>query len=389
MPKLATHIVRILAVPVLLAGVAAWAAPAAPAAARARSQHVAASVPFTGYFNGVAATSATNAWAVGVAASAYGDPHIEHWNGTAWKWMPAPGLYSDGDLTGVAATSASNAWAVGFAGNLTLIARWNGTTWKQVPSPSPGPGENALYGVAATSASNAWAVGTTVNARGTLLTFILRWNGTTWTRVPSPSPGPFNNLLYGVAATTASNAWAAGWTETAAGHVTTLIEHWNGTTWTRVPSPNPGSEGSTLYGVAATSASNAWAVGTTSDGINGEKTLTLQWNGTTWTTVPSPNGPLLINGLSGVAATSATDAWAIGGNGGNGESNTLILHWNGITWKTVPSPSPGNDAAINSVTATSTSNAWAVGTFNLQGDVWILRWNGTAWKAVPSAPAPP
>jgi hypothetical protein len=55
----------------------------------------------------------------------------------------------------------------------------------------------------------------------------------------------------------------------------------------------------------------------------------------------------------------------------------------------VPSPSPGNDAAINSVTATSTSNAWAVGTFNLQGDVWILRWNGTAWKAVPSAPAPP
>jgi hypothetical protein len=192
--------------------------------------------------------------------------------------------------------------------------------------------------VAATSASNAWAVGTTVNARGTLLTFILRWNGTTWTRVPSP---------------------------------------------------NPGSEGSTLYGVAATSARNAWAVGTTSDGINGEKTLTLQWNGTTWTTVPSPNGPLLINGLSGVAATSATDAWAIGGNGGNGESNTLILHWNGITWKTVPSPSPGNDAAINSVTATSTSNAWAVGTFNLQGDVWILRWNGTAWKAVPSAPAPP
>ena len=55
----------------------------------------------------------------------------------------------------------------------------------------------------------------------------------------------------------------------------------------------------------------------------------------------------------------------------------------------MPSPSPGNDTAINGVTATSATNAWAVGTFGLAGDVWILRWNGTAWKAVPTAPTPP
>ena len=55
----------------------------------------------------------------------------------------------------------------------------------------------------------------------------------------------------------------------------------------------------------------------------------------------------------------------------------------------VPSPSPGNDTLINGVAATSANNAWAVGTFNLSGDVWILHWNGTAWKAVPTAPTPP
>ena len=201
--------------------------------------------------------------------------------------------------------------------------------------------------------------------------------------MPSPSPG-FNSVLYGVAAISASNIWAVGYAQNA-----TLILHWDGTAWTRVPSPNPGSEGSTLFGVAATSASNAWAVGTTHNGVNGDKTVILHWDGTAWKTVPSPNGPLLINGLSGVAATSASDAWAVGGNGGNGESNTLILHWNGTTWKTVPSPSPGNDTLINGVTATSATNAWAVGTFNLSGDVWILHWNGTAWKAVPTAPTPP
>jgi hypothetical protein len=36
-----------------------------------------------------------------------------------------------------------------------------------------------------------------------------------------------------------------------------------------------------LYGVAATSASNAWAVGDTGTG-NGHKTLIMHWNGKAW-----------------------------------------------------------------------------------------------------------
>ena len=136
---LVTRLVRILAVPLLVAGVAAGAAPAPPtAAARARSQVPAVSTPFFGQFNGVAATSASNAWAVGYGNTA-GETLIEHWNGTAWKWAPTPTLASD--FYSVAATSASNAWAVGYTAGqtaATLIAHWNGTSWTQVPSPSPG-----------------------------------------------------------------------------------------------------------------------------------------------------------------------------------------------------------------------------------------------------------
>jgi hypothetical protein len=50
-----------------------------------------------------------------------------------------------GALCGVAAASASNAWAVGAAGNKRLILRWNGRGWKQVRSPTPVNG-STLFG---------------------------------------------------------------------------------------------------------------------------------------------------------------------------------------------------------------------------------------------------
>jgi hypothetical protein len=323
----------------------------------------------TGYPYAVAATSAGNAWAVGseTAPLGGGNTLIVRWNGKTWKQVPSPSPSREdvGDgLFGVAAVSASSAWAVGGTGiGTTLIVRWNGMAWKQVPSPNPTrPG--FLAGVAAVSARNAWAVGVT----GTGTSLILHWNGKTWKRVPSTG-----GSLYGVAATSASNAWAVG----------AQILHWNGKTWKRVPSPG----GVGLSGVAATSASNAWAVGGASPATTSghEKTVILHWNGKTWKRVPSPN-PTVLSGLLGVAATSATNAWAVGGstNTTSGISKTLILRWNGRTWKEVPSPSPNpssDDIVLLGVAATSTRNAWAVGTYGLYSyKAVILRWNGTAWK---------
>jgi hypothetical protein len=72
---------------------------------------------------------------------------------------------SSEELPGGAAVSGCGAGAAG--GNFaaatprTLIERWNGSSWKKVASPSPSPSSafNVLSGVTATSASNAWAVG--------------------------------------------------------------------------------------------------------------------------------------------------------------------------------------------------------------------------------------
>jgi hypothetical protein len=324
------------------------------------------SFSITGLPYAVAATSASNAWAVGSETPPLGGGNtlILHWNGKTWKQVPSPSPSREdvGDgFGGVAAVSARDAWAVGGTGiGTTLIVRWNGTTWKQVPSPSP-TRPDFLASVAAVSARDAWAVGYT----GSSTSLILHWNGRTWKRVPSSGP-----MLFGVAATSARNAWAVGG----------QILHWNGKTWKRVPSPSGG-----LFGVAAISASNAWAVGGASTGTTGvhEKTVILHWNGKTWKRVPSPN-PTVLNGLFGVAATSASNAWAVGGSTRlpSGIEKTLILHWNGTTWRQVPSPSPGSvNMNLFGVAATSARHAWAVGSYgSISYTAVILRWNGTAWK---------
>jgi hypothetical protein len=87
-----------------------------------------------------------------------------------------------------------------------------------------------------------------------------------WTGVQPPSPGT-NSSLAGVAVLSPCNAWAVGYFYKGTANQT-LIEHWNGTAWKQVTSPNPGgsSDNNFLYGVAATSSTNAWAVGFFSNG---------------------------------------------------------------------------------------------------------------------------
>ena len=133
-----------------------------------------------------------------------------------------------------------------------------------MPSPSPGSSGLAdfLDGVSASSARRAWAVGDTSCGCGPGISLILRWNGKTWKRVHSPTPGGGADLR-GVAAISARRAWVVGAPAAATAPTTTLILRWNGNTWRRVPSPSPRASAG-LAGVAATSARHAWAVGSTS-----------------------------------------------------------------------------------------------------------------------------
>jgi hypothetical protein len=140
---------------------------------------------------------------------------ILHWNGTSWTKMPTPnpsGMGNNNDLNGVAATTANDAWAAGeFDANGSghpLILYWNGTRWSRVTTPSLPSGfpPNDLFGVAVASGSSTWAVGT---YNGNAAALILHWTGTRWIRAGDPlDPARFSSRLFGFALGPGGSAWA-------------------------------------------------------------------------------------------------------------------------------------------------------------------------------------
>jgi hypothetical protein len=333
--------------------------------------------------------SGSDAWAVGVSHDAGPEQTLtEHWDGSSWSVVPSPDPGTGNNfLFAVRGASPTDVWAVGSydvtSGSSTvtktLILHGDGTSWTQMTSPNPGKTFNTLNAVRVLSANDAWAVGSFSNGGGAAQSLIVHWNGTAWAKVKSPNPAVVNNLDW-VTSTSPSDVWAVGLlssTSALAGrllrpgtHIAaradprTFIVHWNGTRWSRVPSPSPGAF-DFLQGVGATSTSNAWAVGTTHANGTEDQTLILHWNGTAWTRVmsPDPGGTGRENDLSGVATTASNTAWAVGSfDDSNNNQQALLLRWDGSSWQQVQIPTSGDSSGLSGVGASSSGNAWAVGT---------------------------
>jgi hypothetical protein len=86
--------------------------------------------------------------------------------------------------------------------------------------------------------------------------------------------------------------------------------------WNAVPSPNSGSVGNELFGVAVRTSTDAWAVGGQVNVVGNTSaysTLIEHWNGQVWAIVPSPNLTTIVQDyLTSVAIVSANDVWAVG-----------------------------------------------------------------------------
>jgi hypothetical protein len=132
-----------------------------------------------------------------------------------------------------------------------------------------------------------------------------------------------------IKANSPTDVWAVGESFNAAvpGSSKTLIEHWNGSAWSFVPSPSPGT-GAVLTGVTTSDAANSmWAVGyDTIPGTTQLQTLTLHWDGTAWATVASPNAATGSSVLNSVSTTpGASIVQAVGDSGVYGASNPFAL----------------------------------------------------------------
>jgi hypothetical protein len=344
--------------------------------------------------NAVAARSSSDAWAVGHFTAPDQDDDglnmlTERWNGNTWSQVGAPAvLHQDESLLAVSASSTTDAWAVGFtktvgaAGRFPLAVHWNGTAWAIVPTPTlTGGAKSTLNGVVTLSANNAWAVGKGRNGAA----LAEHWNGSAWSVVPVPTPaGAASSQLSGISARSPSDIWAVGSASVLVGTAVqgrTLVEHWNGTAWSIVPSRNA-TTSNLFTGVAPVAANDVWGVGytITTDGTNQpDKTLIEHWNGSSWSIVASPSPPSN-DTLAGVAARSASDVWAVGTrqdrSGAIPIDRTLTEHWNGSAWSVVASPNVGaNDNLLNGVSAT-TGDVWTVGSSNVTAHTLALRETG-------------
>ena len=344
-----------------------------------------------------------------------------------WYIAPTPGTGADDIALGSSCANAQMCMAVGISilniqtdgTDSPLAESWNGSSWTLGPQPVLPAGQGGgFFNVACVSGSDCWAVGALLGVNGSggnpSATLVENWNGTSWSIVPSPTPtgaGVVGAVLQGVNCVSASDCVAVGFSSDETGaNLHAITEEWNGSAWSLVPGADTGQTFDQLSGVDCVSSTNCWAVGNAGPvqqnpnflpifpGAVGDQGLIEHWDGLSWslvpsTTEPSPNGGFLY----GITCADPTDCWASGSTTDTSgrASGFLLQQWNGATWTDVSSAVPDSSTAgmLNSVTCVSSVQCWAVGSLgpfggggggNFRPQSIIESWNGTAWSIEPS-----
>ena len=310
-----------------------------------------------------------------------------------WSVTPSPSEQGATDtyLNGVSCVSSNYCVAVGYYYNgssyETLIESWDGAEWSLVPSPSPSSGYNYLYGVTCTGSSYCIAVGAYYDPPSAgLQTLIESWDGTEWSVVPSPNGSSSDNSLGSVSCVNPTDCVAVGEFDDGAPITQTLIESWNGSAWSIVSSPNPGGT-NVLSGVSCTSRHNCVAVGyyISTRNPNGgppppPKSLVESWNGSEWSVIHSPN---FYHGLGGqlqdVSCMSAISCEAVGSDHYDGQppdTGALVETWSGTRWKAIPN----FGTVLEGASCVNSSDCVAVGSApssHHQQRTLVYGWNGS------------
>lgn len=267
------------------------------------------------------------------------------------------------------------------------VPRSKNSIWSLVSSPNvilyPGLPDDTLYDVNGSSTDDVWTVGSACcvahGSQEYSSSLIERWNGTSWSVVTPPSDEPADSQLRGVAAIATDNVWAVGYSIFPN---QALIEHWNGKKWRVVSSPSLAN--SSLQAIVALSPKDIWAVG----GANASP-LTEHWDGKAWSVIPSGGQSGGASEFRSVAAVSSKDVWAVG-EFDHPNANALVEHWNGTSWTQIALASKRRFAsAFYGVTAVASNDVWAVGYAKASEkdqvpQTLIERWNGSRWRLTPS-----
>ena len=246
-----------------------------------------------------------------------------------------------------------------------------------------------LSGTSFVSAGESWAVGSNSSQGTANRTLIERFNGSSWSLVTAPNEGSGNNSLNGVSMIPGAG-WAVGYAQN--GHYQPLALHWNGKQWS-VTSPGHFGNDALFTSVDTLAGGSAWAVGFQLTGNGTRRTLIEHTTGGVLSTVTSPNDGTSAtdNTLMGVSGTQATGLWAVGYRVSSTGLKPLLLRYD--TTKSSPQwvsvsgaggvPAPGTaETVLTGVNVLSATNVWAVGYYN-DGSAehpLALHWNGSSWS---------
>lgn len=220
------------------------------------------------------------------------DAFAYRWTGQEWRATrvlnPGRGLAVYAGLFGVDVISGTDVWTVGdttIGGNeVALVERFKSAAWTIVQTPEfPRAALRAVTGI---DDDDIWVCGVKGGGNG----FIAHWNGAGWTEYDRRPASAITEI-------SPNDVWAVGSTSGR-----TLVEHWNGSRWSDVDSPDVGSLNNYLLSVSAAAPNDIWAVGSYQLSSNQDATLIEHWDGSSWAVVPSPNPPGSTSDLYGVSS---------------------------------------------------------------------------------------
>lgn len=229
-----------------------------------------------------------------------------------------------------------------------------------------------------------------------------------WEALENPNLGPvYDANLRAVEVISPTDVWAVGELSELTGNLDqfSLAFHWDGTSWSQVPTPSPAPAPEltwiSLDAVEGTGTDDVWAGGSKNDydgdGIYiGTHIFLMHWDGGSWTEqdVPIPGGGGTIyqqgagDRIHDIAVIGPDDAWFVGAwfeitDLGAAYRMPLAMHWDGSGFEVFETPDlSGGEDVMNAVAAVAPDDIWAVGEGESDASQ-IYHFDGTSWSQVP------
>lgn len=261
---------------------------------------------------GVAASSGSDAWAVGENGT------VLHWDGDVWVPVESP-LFADTHLLDVWASPDGQVWVVGQEpseinswGTHGIIVHHDDGDWRKKPVHSV----RRLEGVSGSSATDVWAVGPDES---------FHWDGESWSNAAV--------ACVKVIGLSAQRAWCSDYPG--------RVFRWDGASWTLVPSE-------------AINTKRIWAVGDDEVWLAAGADGIRHFDGTHWTT--AGGGYYSVDAIWG---SGPNDIWAAGREPVIHGVSGSVLHWNGAEWRRWNTTL--DHATVYALGGTATDDVWAVG----------------------------